>query len=148
MSIQPLLPSSYVSYAQAMQRSQSTNSTSAADDADPLGILSGSADATSNDPLDALFGDDGTSNTDSLASFLGSSSDTQSVFDSFTAEAQQVLLQAQEESQNHSTTTDGTKTATDATDKSATTSAMNDPQVQALLALMSPSTQSAAASWL
>ncbi|GIL38984.1 hypothetical protein [Roseiterribacter gracilis] len=144
MSIQPLLPTAYMSLAQSLQK----NATST-DATDPLGILSGSADATSSsDPIDLLFGDSTDSSSSSLASFLGSSGDTQSVFDSFTDEAKAVLLQAQEEAQKQ-TSADGTTNAAGAADAATTTvsnNTANDPLVQALAALLSPSAQ--AVSWL
>jgi hypothetical protein len=95
-----------------------------------------------------LFGGSGTSTGDgSLASFLGSSSDTTSVFSSFTDEAKAALLQAQEEASKQ-TATVGT-TAADATAPSATGSSnANDPLLQALAAMMSPSSQTQRASWL
>jgi hypothetical protein len=139
MSIQPLLPSGYVSLAQSLQRSSNAASTSGSDDTDPLGILSGSADATSSsDPIDLLLGDGSDGSTDSLASFLGSSSDTKSVFDSFTDEAKTVLLQAQEEAQNQSATDGAANGSTDAS------AGANDRLVQALAALLSPSAQASA----
>jgi hypothetical protein len=150
MSIQPLLPSGYTSLVQSLQKSTNTNTnTSSTNNAsasqfDPLSILTGSADGTSGtSALDLLFGGSGTSTGDgSLASFLGNSSDTTSVFSSFTDEAKAALLQAQEEASKQ-TATVGT-TAPSATGSSNA----NDPLLQALAAMMSPSSQTQSASWL
>lgn len=152
MSIQPLLPSGYTSLVQSLQKSTSTSSTNnaSASQFDPLSILTGSADGTSGtSATDLLFGGSDSSATGdgSLASYLGSSSDTASVFSSFTDEAKAALLQAQDEASNQ-TAADGT-TAAGSTNPSATGSSnVNDPLLQALAAMMSPSSQTQSASWL
>jgi hypothetical protein len=157
MSIQPLLPSGYTSLVQSLQKSTSTNSTNNASGTqfDPLSILTGSVDDTSTtSPVDLLFGgSDPTAGDGSLASFLGNSSDTASVFSSFTDEAKAALLQAQEEASKQqtasdATTADGTQAA-GSTDPSATASSnANNSLLQALAAMMSPSVQTQTASWL
>lgn len=154
MSIQPLASSGWASLVQTF-RSATTNETSGTDDTDAATLIAES-EQTSTDAVDALFGSTDDGSGDSLASILGSSSDTQSVFDSFAAEAKQVLLQAQEEAQKQSPTTDGTTNAAGSTDPSATTNgnttAANDPLIQALAALVSPAAANAQSanllSWL